>query len=120
MIEKIKVGITGGIGSGKSLVCHILETMGYEVFYSDKVAKDLVTNSLEIKTEIISILGENAYDLNGQYNSKYISEIVFKLFTRKFVRSLSILSLVQILRLFLTRLQFCMKQGGMKILIKSF
>jgi dephospho-CoA kinase len=78
MIEKIKVGITGGIGSGKSLVCQILENMGYEVFYSDKVAKELVRNSLEIRTEIISILGENAYDLKGQYNSKYISEIVFK------------------------------------------
>ena len=44
----IKVGITGGIGVGKSFVANIIEKMGYPVFYSDKVAKALMNSDLEL------------------------------------------------------------------------
>ena len=44
----IKIGITGGIGVGKSYVANILEKMGFPVFYSDQEAKELTRNNLEL------------------------------------------------------------------------
>lgn len=73
----IKIAITGGIGSGKSKVCYILEHNGYDIFYSDVVAKKLVNINIDLKKEIIDYFGEESF-INDIYNSKYISNIVFK------------------------------------------
>ena len=73
----LKVGITGGIGSGKSLVCKILETMGYPVFYSDSEAKSIMHHDKSLKAELIHLLGNQAY-LDGELNKSYIAEVVFK------------------------------------------
>lgn len=72
----LKVGVTGGIGSGKSYICRILESIGYPVFYSDQEAKQIILNDIEVKTKIIAEFGEEAY-LNGIYNKVYIASIVF-------------------------------------------
>ncbi|MDO4762946.1 MAG: dephospho-CoA kinase [Flavobacteriaceae bacterium] len=71
------IGLTGGIGSGKSSVAKILEAEGFPVYYSDIEAKNIV-NKKEIKTKIIALLGENAYDNLGKYNTKWIAEKVFQ------------------------------------------
>lgn len=71
------IGLTGGIGSGKSTVAAFIENKGYPIYYSDLRAKEIVNENLELKSKIIKILGENAYDENGLYNRKYVSEKVF-------------------------------------------
>jgi len=76
-MKKIKVGITGGIGSGKSLLSSIIEKMGFPVFNSDQAAKKLIQGSAELKSEIIHLIGDNAFDKSGNYNSSFVSQIVF-------------------------------------------
>ncbi|MDX1444861.1 dephospho-CoA kinase [Lishizhenia sp.] len=73
----LKVGITGGIGAGKSIVSKVFEHLGYPVFNSDQVAKELMANNFEIKKGIVQLFGEKAY-LDGQLNRAHLSDIVFK------------------------------------------
>lgn len=77
MKPTITVGITGGIGSGKSFICHILEQMGYPVFYADKVAKTLLAENAEIGEAIKNLLGDEAYLPNGVPNKPYIAAAIF-------------------------------------------
>ena len=74
----LKVGITGGIGSGKSTVCKIFETLGIPVYYADDRAKLLMTSSKSLVNSIKELLGENAYSSNGELNRPFIAEKVFK------------------------------------------
>ena len=72
----MKVGLTGGIGSGKSTVAKILLELGFPVYNSDKRAKWLMNNDSILKNNIASIFGENSYK-NGVLNTNFISNIVF-------------------------------------------
>lgn len=72
-----KIGITGGIGSGKSFVCQILESMGYPVFYSDKEAKSILINNLKVKTQIIELFGNGAYLNNESLNRELLASKIF-------------------------------------------
>lgn len=74
-IPKI-IGLTGGIGSGKTSVAKILEENGFPVYYSDDEAKNIVNRDPALKEKIIELLGNEAY-LNGSYNRKYVAEKVF-------------------------------------------
>lgn len=71
------IGLTGGIGSGKTTVAKFIEELGFPVYYSDERAKDIVNDDDLLKERIIQLLGENAYDKNGIYNRKYVAELVF-------------------------------------------
>ena len=73
----LKIGITGGIGSGKTTVCKIFEILGIPVFYADDEAKNLMVNDLVLIDEIKIAFGKQAYFNDGQLNRKYIAEIVF-------------------------------------------
>ena len=55
----IKVGITGGIGVGKTYICNILKKMGYSIFSSDQVAKKLVSENSCVRDQIITFFGED-------------------------------------------------------------
>jgi len=70
------IGLTGGIGSGKSTVLQFFKELGVTVYIADIEAKKLMNINLELKNKIIKLLGENAYE-NGVLNRKYISNIVF-------------------------------------------
>ena len=71
-----KVGLTGGIGSGKTAVSNIISDIGIPVYNSDNRAKWLMNNDKELQNNIIQLFGNKAY-LNKQLNSSYISTIVF-------------------------------------------
>ncbi len=73
----LKVGITGGIGSGKTTVCKILELWGIPVFYSDARAKDLMQTDLKLIEDIKASFGESVYFENGQPDRKRLASIVF-------------------------------------------
>jgi dephospho-CoA kinase len=72
----MKIGVTGGIGSGKSLLVSELERLGAVVYHADKKAKELVYLP-EVKESIIKLFGEKAFE-NNVYNTKYIASIVFE------------------------------------------
>ena len=73
-----KIGITGGIGSGKTTVCKVFELLGIPVFYADDVAKELMVKDAILIQQIKAIFGEEAYFANQVLNRKYISDQVFK------------------------------------------
>jgi len=73
----IKIGLTGGIGSGKSTVAQIFEVLGIPVYYADAASKRLMNENDELKHKIKSAFGEETYT-NGVLNRKYLSDIVFK------------------------------------------
>ncbi|MFN5444260.1 MAG: dephospho-CoA kinase [Crocinitomicaceae bacterium] len=73
----LKIGITGGIGSGKSYVCQILEKMGYAIFYSDLEAKKLMIQNKELIQKIKNIIGEHAY-LDNELNKPIIRNFLFQ------------------------------------------
>jgi dephospho-CoA kinase len=72
----LKIGLTGGIGSGKSTVAKVFETLGIPVYYADDTAKRLMNEDAALKQKIQEQFGEAAYT-NGQLNRKYIADIVF-------------------------------------------
>lgn len=70
------VGLTGGIGSGKTTVARLLETMGCILYNSDDRAKELYFDA-GVKAEVIGLLGPQAYSESGALNKAHISENVF-------------------------------------------
>lgn len=72
----IKLGITGGIGSGKSMVSHLLEIMGIPVYIADIEAKRLTATDSEIRSELIALLGEEVYQ-NGELNKPFLANYLF-------------------------------------------
>lgn len=73
----IKVGITGGIGSGKTTVCKLFENIDIPVYYADIEAKKLMTFDKQLKSSVKDLLGNDAYYRNGRLNRKYVSSIIF-------------------------------------------
>lgn len=72
----LKVGITGGIGSGKTTVANIFNTIGIPVFDADAAARKVMNEDEPLKQNIRSFFGNEAYT-NGILNRKYIADIVF-------------------------------------------
>jgi dephospho-CoA kinase len=72
----LRIGLTGGIGSGKSTVGKIFEVLGVPVLYADAVAKQIMNDDANVKTAIKSNFGNEAY-VNDVLSTKYLSEIVF-------------------------------------------
>ena len=72
----LKVGLTGGIGSGKSTVATIFEALGIPVYYADEAAKEIMNEDEDLKSEIISLFGPESYS-EGKLNRKYIASLVF-------------------------------------------
>ena len=73
----LKVGITGGIGSGKTTICKIFEQLGVPIYYADDRAKWLMINDKALMSEISNLFGGKAYTDNGELNRAYISSVVF-------------------------------------------
>ena len=73
----LKIGITGGIGSGKTTVCKLFELLGIPVFYADTAAKEVMHTDDELKGGIISAFGLESFSEAGILNRKYIADIVF-------------------------------------------
>lgn len=71
------IGITGGIGSGKSIVSRLLRLMSIPVYDCDSEAKRLMLYSTEIRTELINAVGSEVYQENGELNRAYLAEYMF-------------------------------------------
>ena len=71
------VGITGGIGSGKSTIAHELARRGFMVYDCDREAKRIINENQDVQTKIIALLGKEAF-IEGQYNTTYVAQRVFE------------------------------------------
>lgn len=71
------IGVTGGIGAGKSMVCQVFKSLGIPVYVADERAKWLTENDLILRTDIIRLLGTSAYDQAGHYNRAFVAAQVF-------------------------------------------
>ncbi len=73
----MKVGLTGGIGSGKTLVCSVLEKLGVAVYYADSEARRLMNSDPELEHQISGLFGNKAYE-GGSLNREFLAQRVFK------------------------------------------
>ncbi len=73
----LKIGITGGIGSGKSIICRVFASLGVPIYDADSRARWIMNNHPTLKEEVIAEFGVQAYDHNGQLNRAYMAELVF-------------------------------------------
>jgi dephospho-CoA kinase len=71
-----KIGLTGGIGSGKTTIARILEAMSFPVYYSDVRSKELCDHDPEIQSQLTSLFGPKAYE-EGKLNRPFLSERIF-------------------------------------------
>jgi len=74
----LKIGITGGIGTGKTTVCKIFELLGIPVFYADAAGKQLMIDNAVVKQKIKALFGEEAYFSDETVNRRHIADIAFK------------------------------------------
>ena len=72
----MKIGITGGIGSGKSYVCKLLREQGIEVFDCDSAAKKLMLTSADIREKLTDLIGPGTYDAEGNLNKSMVSQFL--------------------------------------------
>jgi len=82
-----KIGITGGIGSGKSTVCEVFRLLGVPVFHADIEAKNLQNNNLNIKYRIKELFGEDVYTPDGILDRKKMAGIIFN--DQKFLEAIN-------------------------------
>lgn len=73
----LKIGLTGGLGSGKSTVAHIFEVLGTPVYYADAASKRLMNDDEAVKAAVQNAFGNEVYP-KGELDKKYLAEIVFK------------------------------------------
>jgi dephospho-CoA kinase len=73
----IKVGITGGIGSGKTHICEMFKELGVPVYNADERAKFLMAHDEVLKTKIIAVFGNESYK-DGELNRAFLSQVVFQ------------------------------------------
>jgi len=73
----LRIGITGGLGSGKSTIAHIFEVLGIPVYYADAASKKLMNEDEKLKVAVQNLFGKEVYP-EGKLDRKYLAKIVFK------------------------------------------
>jgi dephospho-CoA kinase len=73
-----KIGLTGGIGSGKSTIASIFKALGIPVYNSDDRAKVIINSNVSARDRVISLLGDEAYNSDGFIDREYVADIVFQ------------------------------------------
>ena len=77
MNKPLRIGITGGIGSGKSLICKIFTALQVPVYDADSMARKLMTSDFVLVNQIKKEFGESSYQPTGSLNREYLSKEVF-------------------------------------------
>lgn len=75
--DVVIIGITGGIGSGKSTIANWIREKGYHVISSDEVARELMQTNIDLKNKLIANFGDDIYLENGDLNKSLLSDIIF-------------------------------------------
>ncbi len=77
MCDVRTLGVTGGIGSGKSSVCGYMEDLGATIFEADRVARDLMESSEQVREAVIQLFGRKSYKSDGQLDRHWLATQVF-------------------------------------------
>lgn len=77
MNPPLRIGITGGIGSGKSTACRLFALLGIPVYSADDRAKWLMAHDPAVRSELVAAFGERVFDAAGLLNRAYLSDVVF-------------------------------------------
>ena len=72
----LKVGITGGIGSGKTTVCKVIEALGYPVYYADLEARKIIETDSDVILAISNLFGNDIYS-SGKLDRQRLASLVF-------------------------------------------
>lgn len=75
--KKLRIGITGGVGSGKTLASKYFESLGYKVIYADKVAKELYIKDKKLRAKLIKEFGNGILDESGNISRENSRRIMF-------------------------------------------
>ena len=73
----LAIGITGGIGSGKSTVCEVFKLLGVPVFEADTIAGKLINSESEIRNNLIQLYGNEIYNSDKKINREKLANIIF-------------------------------------------
>lgn len=76
--QVVNIGVTGGIGSGKSIVCKLFSCLNIPVYDADTRAKWLTNNDVSLREAIVDLLGAESYTPSGDYDRAFVSSKVFK------------------------------------------
>jgi dephospho-CoA kinase len=106
------IGLTGGIGSGKSTVSKYLMSKGYEIIDADQIARDIVEQHSETLDKIQAIFGKQILLEDGQLNRKALAEIVFSSSEKK--KQLDSIMHSQIMRIIIKRIDDARAKGVAK------
>ncbi len=79
----IAIGVTGGIGSGKSQVCSILKESGASIVSADDLAKEIMQTNSEVRRRVVQAFGESVYVADGKLNRPQLAKIIFSEETSK-------------------------------------
>jgi len=74
--NKLKIGITGSIGSGKSTFCNFISEKGYPVIKADDLSKDILKDDKEVKQKVVKEFGKESF-FNNEINKKFLAEKIF-------------------------------------------
>jgi dephospho-CoA kinase len=118
--QPVLVGVTGGIGSGKSTVCAMLAELGCELFEADRIARELQLKDPGVIEGIRNLFGDDIYFLDGsgnlQIDRKRIAEVVFS--DRSKLEALAVLIHPKVFDAFSNTVDRCAREG-VKILVKE-
>jgi dephospho-CoA kinase len=73
----LRVGVTGGIGSGKSIVCSLFASHGIPILSADGIAKDLMQIDSTLRSQLIALLGSTTYGTDGMLNRDFVAKKIF-------------------------------------------
>lgn len=76
-VGTVVIAVSGGIGSGKSTVCRMLEDLGAEIFDSDAVAREILAGDDEVRRLVTDAFGPNSFGANGAPNRTWLASVVF-------------------------------------------
>ncbi|HAY34993.1 MAG TPA: dephospho-CoA kinase [Ignavibacteria bacterium] len=85
--KKLLIGVTGGIGSGKTEVCKLLSKRGFKVLHSDKIAKNLYRTDKKLVKDIIKVFGKDIVNYKGKINLPKLREKIFS--SRKYYTAIN-------------------------------
>lgn len=112
------IGITGGIGSGKSTIANWIEEEGYKVISSDAIAKEQMRTNEELKSKLIDAFGDEIYNENGDLNKTKISDLIFSPIHSK-VKKINQIVHPYAIEQIVTQLDKLADEGEKKIFVES-
>ncbi|MGE5795502.1 MAG: dephospho-CoA kinase [Ignavibacteria bacterium] len=74
--KKLKIAVTGSIGSGKSSFCRMIEEKGYPVIKADEISKEILGSDKKVREEVEKVFGKESF-INDQINKKFLAEKIF-------------------------------------------